>query len=110
MKPKSLFLKTLTVVLSAASISSFAATLAPKLLGEMVPPTAAKRTIVIQPNTRFVHVESGEAVKFVIGDQEFGWQFDGPEGPFDLGQIVPAAALDHKVRGYVDPNPLYMGD
>ena len=110
MRPKSLFLKTLTVVLSAASISSFAATLAPKLLGEMVPPTAAKRTIVIQPNTRFINVESGETVKFVIDGQEFGWQFDGPEGPFDLGQIVPEGALDHKVRGYVNPNPLYRGD
>lgn len=110
MKPKSLFLSTLAIALSAASLYSMAANLAPKLLGETVPTTAATRTIVINPNTRFVRVQSGETVKFVVGGQEFGWQFDGPEGPFDLGQIAPAGLVDHPVRGYVDPNPLYQGD
>lgn len=110
MKSKSLFLSTLTIVLSAASLCAVAATLSPKLLGETVPTTAATRTIVINPNTKYVRVQSGETVKFVVGGQEFGWQFDGPEGPFDLGQIAPAGVVDHKVRGYVDPNPLYEGD
>ena len=110
MKPKLLFFKTLAAVFAASSFSSIAAQLPNKLLGEAVPPSTAKRTIVIKPNTKYVRVESGETVKFVVGGREFGWHFDGPEGPFDLRQIAPAGTLDHKIRGYIDPNPLNRGD
>src|SRR5437870_5300184 len=100
MKPKLAFFKALIIVFSAASLSSIAALRPIKLLGEPVPPgTTPARTVVIKPNTKHFHVVSGETVKFVIGDKEFMWHFDGPEGPFDLAQIVPSGTLSRKVSG-----------
>ncbi len=109
MKTKLFFLRMVTVALSAASMYSNAATLPNKLLGEPVPPTTASRTIVIDSSTKYVRVQGGETVKFVVGDREFAWHFDGPEGPFDLRQIAPAGALARKLPAYVSANPLYTG-
>ena len=110
MKPRLIFLKALVLVFSAASLTSIAAMLPNRLLGDPAPPTAAARTIVVDSNTRHVRVEGGETIKFVVGGNAFTWHFNGPEGPFDLRQIVPAGTLDHKIVGYVEANPLYRGN
>jgi hypothetical protein len=80
------------------------------LLGDPAPVSAATRTIVIAPDTRYVNVIGGETVKFVVGDKSFAWTFDGAYPSFDLNQTVAAGTLDHKVTAYVAPNPLYIND
>jgi hypothetical protein len=64
---------------------------------------------VIVTNTEYARITGGETVQFIIGEQRFTWQFDGPEGPFTLNNICPAGMLKHTIRGYVEPNPLYTG-
>src|SRR5438067_2314741 len=109
MKSKPFFFKVLAIGLCAASLSSIAAQpLRPtKLLGEPAMPEAATHTVVIMPSTKHVHVVSGETVKFIISDKQYGWHFDGPEGQFKLAQVLPSGTLDHDVSGYVERNPLY---
>ena len=99
----------LTVALTFSSLQLHASTLPTPLLGEPAPRNVAQRTVVITPDTTYVTVVSGETVKFVIGDKAINWHFDGPEGPFNLAQIVPPGTLAHTVRGKVAVNPLYQG-
>ena len=82
------------------------------LLGDPAPVSAATRTIVISPTTKYVNVTGGETVRFVAGDKSFAWNFDGEEyaPAFELNLTAPPGVLDHKVMAYVAPNPLYMGD
>lgn len=82
------------------------------LLGDPAPPSAATRTIVITPSTRYVNVTGGETIAFLVGDKAFGWSFNGIQNTpaFDLSRAAPAGVLDHKVLAYVAPNPLYMDD
>lgn len=82
------------------------------LLGDPAPVTAATRTIVITPATRYVNVTGGEIVRFVAGGKSFAWNFDGEESAaaFALNLTAPAGVLDHEVMAYVAPNPLYLGD
>jgi hypothetical protein len=110
MKTKSLIPAVLTLTLSLSAFSSMAATnLNP--LGETAPTAAANRTIAITPDTRYVNVEGGQIVKFVVGGKTFIWAFDGTENvqSFDLNQVTPPGLLDHVVTAYVSANPLYMG-
>ena len=81
------------------------------LLGDPAPVTAATRTIVIVPGTRWVNVTGGEIIKFVVDDKSFAWNFDGAEyaPAFDLNLTAPPGLLDHEVVAYVAPNPLYLG-
>ena len=88
------------LALSAASLSAVAMTNADRY-GEAASPAAAERTIVIGPNTRWVNVNHGEIVKFVVNGQEFAWDFDGVPQSFDLKQVAPQAAIDHNVRVYI---------
>lgn len=98
------------VAVLTASASTFAQPL-PRLdlLGDSVPVSAATRTIIITPDTKYVNVTGGETVKFVVGDKSFAWSFDGSTvvPAFDLNRTAPPSVLDHKVRAYIEPNPLY---
>ena len=91
------------MTLSAASLSAFALTTG-DMYGE--PATGdyvANRTIVVTPQTKFINVTHGEVVNLKIGGKEIAWNFDGVAGqPFDLAEIAPEAALDHKVQVYVE--------
>jgi hypothetical protein len=71
----------------------------------------AERTIVIDPATTYVNVEGGQVVRFVVGDKEFGWNFNfaQPLGSLDLKRVAPPGVLDHTVRAYVSPDPKYSG-
>jgi hypothetical protein len=82
------------------------------LLGQPAPVTAAQRTIVINPDTKYVNVEGGQIVKFVVGDKAFAWDFFVARtiGAFDLNAVAPPGMLDHPVRAYVSPDPRYIGD
>ena len=110
MKTKSLIPAVLTLTLSLSAFSSMAATnLA--VLGETAPTAAANRTIAITPDTRYVNVEGGQTVKFVVGGKTFTWFFSGTANVqrFDLNQVAPPGLLDHVVTAYVSVNPLYIG-
>ncbi len=81
------------------------------LLGQAAAPAAAARTIVITPSTRHVNVEGGEIVRFVVGDKDFAWHFNGPlaVSAFDLNRVTPPGMLDHRVTAYISPNLDYVG-
>jgi hypothetical protein len=110
MKGKLLLLKMIMIGFCTISLTSTAAQRQRpvKLLGEPAAATAATRTIVIKPNTKYVRVVSGETVRFVSKDKEFTWRFEGPEGPFTLSQIAPRGMLNRPVKGYVDRDPRYL--
>ena len=77
-----------------------------RLLGDSVPVSAAQRTIVITPDTRWVNVTEGEIVDFKSNGQDFAYNFDSLAHPdFDLSRIAPAGAVDHRVMVYVARNP-----
>jgi hypothetical protein len=82
-----------------------------KLLGDPVPTNATEKVVVVSPSTTSINVKGGEAVKFVIGDQVFAWDFDtsGQMMAFDLERIAPPGMLDHKVMVYVARDPTYTG-
>jgi len=80
------------------------------LLGDSAPPEVPARSIVIKPDTRYVHVEGGEIIRFVVDDKTFSWDFNGPlfVSSFDLRRVAPTGVLDHEVRVIIAPNPRYM--
>jgi hypothetical protein len=82
------------------------------LYGDPTPTEGATRTIVIQPDTKWVNVEGGEIIKFVVGDKTFGWAFNVGNGvsSFDLSLVAPAGILNRHVMAYVSPDPKYMND
>ena len=77
------------------------------LLGDPASPAWATRTIAIYPDTRYVNVTGGEVVKFTVGDKSFAWNFNGRPSSFDLNAVAPPGVMDHKVKAYIAPNPLY---
>ena len=78
------------------------------LLGDPASPASANRTIAIHPDTRHVNVTGGEVVKFTVGDKSFAWNFNGHPSSFDLNAVAPPGVMDHRVKAYVAPNPLYI--
>lgn len=111
MKPRLLFPILFTTLLSAACVSPPGATPRLDLLGSAAPVSAAARTIVIKPDTRYVNVTGGETIRFVAGEKSFAWHFDGAlqVTSFALNQVAPSGLLEHKVTVYIAPNPLYTG-
>ncbi len=99
------------VTLTTACTSPLGSPPSRELLGDPAPVSAATRTIVITPNTKYVNVTGGETVKFVVGDKSFAWNFDASQyfAPVDLRRIAPPNTLDHPVTAYLEPNPLYRG-
>ncbi|MDB5858340.1 MAG: CzcE family metal-binding protein [Ramlibacter sp.] len=98
--------------LSLAALGLFAAMAAhaavpTRLLGDVVSPTEASRTIRIDPATRYVNVYRGETIRFLANGQQFGYFFDGAPGEasFDLRQVAPPGTLDHRVVAYISRDP-----
>ena len=111
MKRKLLFPMICSLMLCMEGLSSIAAENRIDLLGDPAPPSAATRTIVINPDNRYVNVEGGQIVKFVVGDRAFAWNFSGSLNvwSFDLTRVAPAGMLDHEVMAYIAPDPRYRG-
>jgi len=111
--PKTSMLALLFTVAAACSLSSCATrTDYRSLYGTLVPTTSyADYSIVIHPNTRYVNVEGGEIVRFVVNDQSFVWHFMVARSVshFDLKEVAPGGMLDHSVIAYVKPDPRYIG-
>ncbi len=90
----------------AASLCATAQGIGTRLMGSATPAAQTERTIVVNQDTKWVNVKSGDVVKFVSGNTEFGWRFDGPAPrSFDLQLIAPAGAVSRAITVYVAPLP-----
>lgn len=110
MKPAPLFPTAVMLALSSMLLSC-AASRPAALSGDPASPSAVDYTIVIQPDTRYVNVKTGDVVSFVAGDKTFAWNFDASENVWavDLAQIAPPGVLDHQVTAYISPFRRYFG-
>jgi hypothetical protein len=97
---------------SLAAQPSFAVTKA-DLSGSPAPTAAATRTVHLDGGLRWLNVNYGETVRFVVpetGEQKtFAWRFDGIDHRVKLSEILPVAASSMTI--YVDQsrNPLWEG-
>lgn len=96
------------LMLGLVSVSASASTRSSNPLGEVVPLSAATRTIRIDAKTKYVNVNEHESVKFEANGSAFAIHFVGVLYGFDLNRLAPAGALDHKITVYVAPDPLYL--
>lgn len=112
MKLRLLLPTVLAIVLPIACVSPTNVTPRTDLLGDPAPPSAATRTIVITPDTKWVNVTGGNIVKFIVGDKTFTWNFNVAQtiSSFDLSQVAPPGTLNRKVVAYVAPDPRYIGN
>lgn len=80
-------------------------------LGDPAPLTAAAKTMVITPDTKWVNVTGGDIVRFDVGDKSFAWTFNVASGvrSFDLSRVAPPGILNRRVEAYVAPDPRYIG-
>lgn len=94
-----------------ASMPAFSHSTRLDLLGDPAPAAAAVRTIVITPDTRWVNVEGGEIINFIVGDKSFAWNFyvGFTVSSFDLNLVAPPGLLQRPVIAYVSPDPRYRG-
>jgi len=111
MKQKLFSLGTIALVLAGAALSSTAIANSNDFYGEAAPAAAAERTIVIDHDTNYVNLTSGDVVKFVVHGKEYAWSFDtaGNIGVMDLNQILPPGTLHHTVKVYLARDPTYTG-
>jgi hypothetical protein len=115
MKPKLLVLTVIGVTLGFLNLSASAFTPGSPM-GQVVPLTGAMRTIPIDAKTKYVNVTAHETIRFVDNGNVFAINFSSSSATtsafvpsvFDLSQIAPAGVVDHKVRVYVAPDPLYV--
>jgi len=110
MKTKLLIPAVLAITLPLSTLSAMAAA-DTNSLGQSMPTATADETIRIGPETKYVNVQGGQIVRFDVGDKSFIWKFNGFDdfNSFDLNRIAPPGLLDHTVKTYVSPNPIYMG-
>ena len=109
MKPTSF--RPVTIVIAFALSACAARTSPVDFYGQSAPASAAERTIVITPATRYVNVVGGQIIKFLAGDKEFAWNFNNAStvSSFNLTDVAPSGVLDHPVRAYISPDPKYIG-
>ena len=108
---KRLILLPMLLVLSLALSACTTRTSYVDLYGQAAPPAAADYTIVVTPATKYVNVEGGQTVNFVVGDKQFAWTFNVARTvhSFDLNEVAPPGLLMRVVRAYVSPDPKYLG-
>lgn len=95
----------------AFSMPAFSQSTRLDLLGNPAPSAAATRTIVITPETKWVNVEGGEVINFIVGDKAFAWDFyvGFTVTSFDLSLVAPPGVLNRRVMAYISPDPRYRG-
>jgi hypothetical protein len=98
-----------SAMLCGAFPPAFAAGEYVHLYGDPATESSAVRTIVITPETRYVNVECGEIIRFVVGPRTFAWSFNVARTvqAFDLNEVAPAGLLQRTVRAYVSADPKY---
>jgi hypothetical protein len=105
------------VVATTANLSDLRSDQPNGAYGTPVQDAAADRVVQLGARSQWVNVAYGENVEFVVPgasgpERSFTWRFDvSPEvTQVDLSKVAPAQFLDHEVRVFVAPNPLYNGD
>jgi hypothetical protein len=115
MKPKLVI--PIVIAMTLGFVNFSASALAPSSpVAEVVPQLGAMRTVRIDAKTRYVNVTANETVKFEADGKAFAITFNGSPATtfafvpsvFDLNQLAPAGALNHKVMVYVAPDPLHI--
>ncbi|WP_076592921.1 CzcE family metal-binding protein [Herminiimonas arsenitoxidans] len=93
------------------SAPAFSETTRLDLLGYPATADAAIRTIVITPDTKWVNVEGGETINFIVGDKSFAWCFyvGFTVTSFDLQLVAPPGLLQRRIVAYVSPDPRFIG-
>lgn len=111
MKHAGLLTGTIAIMLAFLTSGCVTRTTYIDLYGREIPPAAwVDRTIVLTPATRYINVEGGQSVRFIVGDKAFAWHFIVARtvNAFDLKEVAPAGLLDHTVMAYVSPDPKYL--
>jgi len=89
----------LTIPLVAQSADHF---------GSLTPAKNADRTVVLQPDTKYVNVERGEIITLVYKDKSFTWKFDTFGLPtIRLSEIAPGDFGAEQVRIAVFPHRIF---
>jgi len=71
------------------------------------------RKVLIGANTKFVNVDGGEVIKFVVqepdgADKSFTWRFSkAREAVVDLSALAPNGVLSRPIKVVVGPDPRY---
>ena len=88
----------------------------PSVYGTPADVNSADRTVQLGPDSRWVNVDYGETVLFVIpgGDgteRSFAWRFDVSPAvsEVDLSKVAPADFPDHNVQVFVAEDRRYFG-
>ena len=70
--------------------------------GTPAAPAQAERSVAVAAGAKWVNVKQGETVRFMLGNVEFAWRFDGRSSrSFDLREIAPAGSLASEVAVFV---------
>ena len=110
--------RTIKATLAAAVLTSgsaFALTQS-DMAGSVANGAPVERTIVVQPNTRWINVNYGETVALVVpgpqGHEAVAWRFDGHANRLRVGDIYADAGNAANVPIYVNQtyNPLSQTD
>ena len=73
------------------------------------------RQIVVTASTRWINVDAGEVIRFVVADTAgtnaaFTWHFDPfSRGVADLGRLAPAGMVPRTIKVYIAPDNHYLG-
>jgi hypothetical protein len=68
------------------------------------------REINVTSATKWVNVNSGETVRFNVGEKKFTWHFDSfSDQSFDFSMIAPKDIQVPGVRVYVASDPAFRG-
>jgi hypothetical protein len=80
-------------------------------LGTPVSADDPDRTVVVNPDTHSVNVNSGETVRFEVNGKAFSYHFDdvNSDAQFDLAKIAPNDVTVPPVRVYMAPDQRYFG-
>jgi hypothetical protein len=112
MKPRTHLFACITAAWIAVALAACASrTSYTDLYGMPAPSNAADLTMTIGPNTKYINVEGGKIVRFIVDGQSFAWHFMLARSVdhFDLKEVAPAGMLDHSVIAYVTPDLRYIG-
>jgi hypothetical protein len=101
------------LVSALAAAPSYAFTQGDRIGEKASDEATVDRVISVDSGTRWVNVNYGDTVKFIVkgtnGEQDFSWHFDGLGENLNLSAIDPDASLGRNLKIYVDEsmNPLY---
>ena len=105
-------MKTLRTFGSPIALAAALALAAPLLVANATASgLSVDRTIVIDTSTRWVNVDGGDVIRFIVNGQSIDYRFNSytHSRVYDLGKIAPAGALNRSVKVYVSPDDRFTG-